>query len=160
MTRLLRGAAAAAAAVAAAVALSSCRSPASTLTAPISVDTAYIPQPTTPGTAQAYLDIRNNGSANRLTAVHTSLGGRVAFVVQHGFRNGNPVLTPQPFIPLPAHTTVRMVPGGRFLLLTGAGPIRSGKAVVLRLQFAHSGAVSVTAVVSNPGSSSGGSLFG
>lgn len=144
----------------AAVALSGCRSPATALTAPISVDSAYIPQPTTPGTAQVYLDIRNNGSANRLTAVHTSVGGRVAFVVEHDVRDGRPVATREPFVPLPAHTTVHMDPGGLFLLLTGAGPIRAGRDVELRLRFAHSSPVPVTAVVSNPSSNGGGSLVG
>ena len=43
----------------------------------ISVNDAYVPQPSTPGTTVAYLDIRNSGHADRLVAVHTSVGGTV-----------------------------------------------------------------------------------
>src|ERR1700721_1648378 len=43
----------------------------------VNITSAYIPQPTTPGTTVAYLDIRNNGHADRLIAVHTSVGGTV-----------------------------------------------------------------------------------
>ena len=43
----------------------------------IAVASAYVPQPTTPGTTVAYLDIRNNGRADKLVSVQTSVGGKV-----------------------------------------------------------------------------------
>jgi len=49
----------------------------------LNVSSAYVPQPTTPGITVAYLDIRNNGRADRLIAVHTSVGGTVRV---HGMR--------------------------------------------------------------------------
>src|ERR1035441_3604623 len=45
--------------------------------ASIAVASAYVPLPTTPGTTVAYLDIRNNGKADRLISVQTSVGGTV-----------------------------------------------------------------------------------
>jgi len=42
----------------------------------IAVASAYVPLPTTPGTTVAYLDIRNNGKADRLISVQTSVGAR------------------------------------------------------------------------------------
>ena len=53
----------------------------------IAVANAYVPQPTTPGVTVAYLDIRNNGKADRLISAQTSVGGTVqlrAPVARHG----------------------------------------------------------------------------
>jgi copper(I)-binding protein len=43
------------------------------------------------------------------------------------------------------------------LLITGAGRLRGGQDVTLTLRFAHAGAVSVTAQVTNP--QTGGSSY-
>ena len=43
----------------------------------IVVASAYVPQPTTPGTTVAYLDIRNNGRPDKLISAQTSVGGKV-----------------------------------------------------------------------------------
>ena len=52
----------------------------------IELATAYVPVPQAPGTTVAYVVIRNNGSADRLVAAHTSVGGRVH--VPRGTRPG------------------------------------------------------------------------
>ena len=46
-------------------------------TSSIHVASAYVPQPTTPGTTVAYLEIRNNGPADKLISAQTSVGGKV-----------------------------------------------------------------------------------
>jgi copper(I)-binding protein len=51
---------------------------------------------------------------------------------------------------------VQLVPNSYHLLITGAGPMRDGKDITLALKFAHAGTVTVLALVTNPGSSSGG----
>jgi len=124
---------------------------------PVAVANAYIPAPTTPGTTVAYLQIRNNGAADQLVAVQTSVGGRVALrkPVTHGtevtaMRNVGA-------IPIPADSTVRLDPDGYHLLITGAGPLAGGKAITLTLTFAHAGTISVVALVTDP--ASGGSSY-
>ena len=46
-------------------------------TSSIAIASAYVPQPTTPGTTVAYLEIRNNGPADKLLSAQTSVGGKV-----------------------------------------------------------------------------------
>ncbi|MBV9380008.1 MAG: copper chaperone PCu(A)C [Streptosporangiaceae bacterium] len=144
------------AAVAAAPAISGCaaRDGASSVAA----TSAYVPQPTTPGTTVAYLVIRNNGNADRLVSVHTSVGGTVVF--RAPAREGVQQLGMHtvPDIPIPAHSTVQLIPDSFHLLITGAGPMHDGKAIMLRLTFARAGTITILAVVTNP-ESGGGSYF-
>ena len=63
------------AAVLAALVVTGCASAGATSS--ISVASAYVPQPTTPGTTVAYLEIRNNGPADKLVSAQTSVGGKV-----------------------------------------------------------------------------------
>jgi periplasmic copper chaperone A len=138
----------------AAVAVSGC---ASVSAAAISVSSAYVPQPTTPGTTVAYLDIRNNGHADRLIAVHTSVGGTVqlrAPVAQH---SGALIMRTVPEISIPADSMVRLNPDTYHLLITGAGPMHDGKDIMLRLTFAGAGTITVIALVTDP--ESGGSSY-
>ena len=124
----------------------------------IIVNSAYVPLPTTPGTTVAYLDIRNNGHADRLVAVHTSVGGTVQLRVP-GARQGS-ALTMHTVtdMPIPADSIVRLNPDNGYLLITGAGPMQDGKAIWLQLTFADAGTVTVLALVTNP-QNSGGSYF-
>jgi periplasmic copper chaperone A len=138
----------------AAVAVSGC---ASVSAAAISVSSAYVPQPTTPGTTVAYLDIRNNGHADRLIAVHTSVGGTVqlrAPVTQH---SGDLIMRTVAEIPIPADSMVRLNPDTYHLLITGAGPMHDGKDIMLQLTFAGAGTITVIALVTDP--ESGGSSY-
>ena len=121
----------------------------------IQLATAYVPLPQAPHTTVAYVVIRNNGGADRLTGASTSAGGRVRFQVTYG--PGARLTRTVKAIQIPAHSTVKMVPDGPHLLISGIGPVRGGKDITLTLVFARAGRVSVPAPVIDPGS--GGSYF-
>jgi copper(I)-binding protein len=116
----------------------------------IGVGSAYVPEPTTPGTTVAYLAIRNNGAADRLVAVHTSVGGKVLLRAPAGRHAGVLTLRTVPDIPIAADSMTRLNPDSYQLLITGAGPMRNGKDIMLQLTFAHAGTVTVIAMVTNP----------
>jgi copper(I)-binding protein len=124
----------------------------------ISVTSAYVPQPTTPGTTVAYLDIRNNGRPDRLIAAQTSVGGTVQLRAPDTQQHAD-VLTMRTVadIPIPSNTMVRLNPDNGYLLITGAGPMQDGKAIMLRLTVASAGTITVIAVVTNP--ENGGSSY-
>jgi periplasmic copper chaperone A len=138
----------------AAVAVTGC---ASASTSAISVTSAYVPQPTTPGTTVAYLDIRNNGHADRLVAVHTSVGGTVQLRAPVARDAGALTMRTVPEIPIPADSLVQLDPDTYHLLITGAGPMYDGKDIMLRLTFADAGTITILALVTNP--ESGGSSY-
>ncbi len=120
----------------------------------IQIATAYVPHPAVPGKTVAYVVIRNNGPADRLVAARTSAGGRVTFRDATG--QGTTMHTIAA-IRIPARATVRFVPDGLHMLITGAGPMRGGKDISLTLIFAHAGPVTVVAQVTNP--ETGGSSY-
>jgi periplasmic copper chaperone A len=125
----------------------------------IAVASAYIPQPTTPGTTVAYLDIRNNATtADHLVSASTSVGGQVSFLAPDGLRGGTMMMKLVPDIAVPANSLMRMNPNSYRLRITGAGHMQGGKDVILTLKFAHAGTVSVVALVTDP-QSGGGSYF-
>jgi copper(I)-binding protein len=124
----------------------------------ISVNDAYVPQPTTPGTTVAYLDIRNDGHADRLLAVHTSVGGTVRLRAPGARHAGTLVMRTVTDIPIPANTMVQVNPDSYQLLITGAGPMHDGKDIMLQLTFANAGTITVIALVTNP-QTGGGSYF-
>ena len=127
---------------------------------PIVIQGAYIPQPATPGSTVAYLDIRNNGPADRLVSARTSVGGTVSFLAPDGLQDGTMMLKSVPGIPIPPHSTVKMNPSGPRLRITGAGPMHDGKDIVLKLTFARAGTLSVDALVTNPDTSGGSYVLG
>ena len=124
----------------------------------MSITSAYVPQPTTPGTTVAYLDIRNNGHADRLLAVHTSVGGTVQLRAPGTRHAGALSMHTVTEIPIPADSLVQLNPDSYHLLITGAGPMHDGKAIMLRLTFANAGTITVIALVTNP-QTGGGSYF-
>lgn len=124
----------------------------------INVASAYVPEPTTPGTTVAYLDIRNNGAADRLIAVHTSVGGKVVLRAPQGRHAGTLAMHTVPDIPIAAHSMTRLNPDSYHLLITGAGPMQDGKDIMLQLTFAGAGTITVIAMVTNP-ETGGGSYF-
>lgn len=144
------------AALMAALALTGCAS--ARAASSIAIANAYVPEPTTPGTTVAYLDIRNNGAADRLVAVHTSVGGKVLLRAPLGLRGGTMSMHTVPGIPIPAGSMTRLNPNSYHLLITGAGPMQDGKDIMLRLTFAGAGTVTVIAMVTNP-ATGGGSYF-
>jgi periplasmic copper chaperone A len=124
----------------------------------ISVNSAYVPQPTTPGTTVAYLDIRNNGDhADRLVAVHTSVGGTVRLRAPVARHAGTMTMRTVADIPIPADSLVQLNPDSYQLLITGAGPMHDGKDIMLRLTFANAGTITIIALVTDP--ESGGSSY-
>ncbi|HTX26846.1 MAG TPA: copper chaperone PCu(A)C [Streptosporangiaceae bacterium] len=152
MRRLTSVASIASAVAVAAIALTGCAS-----STPIAVTSAYVPQPTTPGTTVAYLDIRNNGHADRLVAARTSVGGTVQLRARVQSRTGALIMRAVPGIPIPADSLTRLNPDNYQLLITGAGPMHDGKDVWLYLTFADAGTVTVLAQVTNP--QTGGSSY-
>jgi copper(I)-binding protein len=116
-----------------------------------------VPQPTTPGTTVAYLDIRNNGRADRLISVQTSVGGKVQLRAPVARHSGVLTMHTVPDIPIPAGSMTLLNPDSFHLLITGAGPMQDGKDIMLRLTFANAGTVTVIAMVTNP--ESGGSSY-
>lgn len=123
----------------------------------ISISSAYVPQPTTAGTTVAYLDIRNNGYADRLVAVHTSVGGRVQLRAPGGQHSGMLTMHTVPDIPIPADSLTQLDPDSYHLLIIGAGPMHDGKDIMLQLTFANAGTITVIALVTNP--ETGGSSY-
>ena len=122
----------------------------------IAVPAAYVEQPTG-STTVGYLDIRNNGAADRLISVTTSVGGTVEF--RAPVRTGviPVVMHTVPDIPVPARAMTQLIPDGYHLLIPGAGPMHDGKDITLRLTFAHAGTITILALVTNP--ESGGSSY-
>ena len=152
--RATRAATAAGLAVLAAAGLTGCYAKASAAPA-IELSTAMVPQPPVPGETTAYLVIRNNGGPDRLIRVRTSVGGRVTFRAPEG--PGSLTMHTIPAIRVPGHSIIRLVPNSMHLLITGARPMHGGKEITLTLTFAHAGAVSVAAQVTNP--ETGGSSY-
>ena len=121
----------------------------------IQVTNAYVPVPSASDITVAYVVIRNNGNADRLVAVHTSVGGRVSFRTAHG--PGAAVMSTVPSVRIPGHAILAMRPDGVQMVISGAGPMHGGKDITLTLEFAHGGPVSVVVTVTDP--QSGGSSY-
>ena len=153
--RRLATVAAAALTLVATLGLSGCGSATTT----IATTSAYIPQPTKPGTTVAYMDIRNNSKTqDQLVSATTSVGGRVSLLAPDGIRSGTRVMKVVPALTIPAESMLRMNPNSYRLQITGAGHMQGGKDVFITLRFAHAGKVSVVALVTDP-ESGGGSYF-
>ena len=150
----VRAAAAACVLLAGGTALAGCAQGA--IAAPsIQLGTAYVEVPTSGGSTEAYLVIRNNGPADRLTSARTSVGGRVTF--REPARPGGTAMETVPDLGIPADSLLRLSPDGSHLLITGAGPMHDGKDITLNLKFAHAGTITILALVTNP--ESGGSSY-
>jgi periplasmic copper chaperone A len=123
----------------------------------IAVASAYVPQPTTPGTTVAYLEIRNNGPADKLLSVQTSVGGTVQLRAPGARHAGALTMHTVTQIPIAGEAMTRFNPISFHLLITGAGTMRDGKDITLKLTFANAGTVTILAMVTNP--ESGGSSY-
>ena len=123
----------------------------------VAIASAYVPQPTTPGTTVGYLVIRNNGAADRLLSVHTSVGGTVVFRAPAHRGIQQLAMRTVPDIPIPADSTTQLIPNSFHLLITGAGQMQDGKDITLRLTFARAGTITILALVTDP--ESGGSSY-
>jgi periplasmic copper chaperone A len=152
LTRLFRIAGAALLAV---LVVTGCASARATTT--IAIAAAYVPAPTTPGTTVAYLEIRNNGPADKLLSAQTSVGGTVQLRAPGARHAGALTMHTVTQIPIAAEAMTRLNPDSFHLLITGAGTMRDGKDITLKLTFANAGTVTILAMVTNP--ESGGSSY-
>ncbi|HXT92703.1 MAG TPA: copper chaperone PCu(A)C [Trebonia sp.] len=119
---------------------------------------AYVQEPAANGKATVgYLDIRNNGSADQLLSVSTSVGGTVELRGPVGKNQSSVVMGTMSSIPLPGGTTTQLIPNSYHLLIAGAGAMHDGKDIQLTLKFAHSAPITVYALVTNP--QNGGSSY-
>jgi periplasmic copper chaperone A len=143
------------AALLAALAVTGCAS--ARASSSIAVASAYVPLPTTPGTTVAYLDIRNNGPADKLVSVQTSVGGTVQLRAPVARHAGVLTMRTVPDIPVAANAMTLLNPDSFHLLITGAGTMHDGKDITLRLTFANAGTITILAMVTNP--ETGGSSY-
>ena len=112
---------------------------------------AYVQQPASTGKATVgYLDIRNNGSADSLVSVSTSVGGTVQLRAPVPNGKSPVVMHTVTSIPIPANATTQLIPNSYHLLITGARAMRDGKDIQLTLKFAHTAPVTIYALVTNP----------
>jgi periplasmic copper chaperone A len=119
---------------------------------------AYVQQPASTGTATVgYLDIRNNGSADSLLSVSTSVGGTVQLRAPVPNGQSPVVMHTVTSIPIPANATTQLIPNSYHLLITGARAMHDGKDIQLTLKFAHAAPVKIYALVTNP--QNGGSSY-
>jgi periplasmic copper chaperone A len=123
----------------------------------IAVPAAYVQVPSAGNTTVGYLDIRNNGAADELVSVRTSVGGTVQLRAPVHPGIAPVVFHTVPDIPVPADAMTQLVPDSYHLLITGAGPMYDGKDISLTLTFAHAGTITILALVTNP--DSGGSSY-
>jgi periplasmic copper chaperone A len=128
-------------------------------TSSIAIASAYVPQPTTPGTTVAYLEIRNNGPADKLLSAQTSVGGQVQLRAPGARHAGAVTMHTVTEIPIAADAMTRFNPVSFHLLITGAGPMRDGKDITLKLTFANAGTVTILAMVTNPETGRSSSYF-
>jgi copper(I)-binding protein len=119
---------------------------------------AYVQQPTSTGQATVgYLDIRNNGTADSLQSVSTSVGGTVRLRGPVAKGESSIVMHTVTSIPIPADATTQLIPNGYHLLISGAGAMHDGKDIQLTLKFAHASPVTIYALVTDP--QNGGSSY-
>jgi copper(I)-binding protein len=112
---------------------------------------AYVQQPASTGkTTVAYLDIRNNGTADSLVSASTSVGGTVQLRAPVAKGESPVVMHTVTSIPLAANTTTQLIPNSYHLLISGAGVMHDGKDIKLTLTFAHAAPVTIYALVTNP----------
>jgi hypothetical protein len=141
-----------------AVAVAGCASPNHAGGAGIVLNGAYVQQPAATGeTTVGYLDIRNNGPANTLLSVSTSVGGTVELRGPVTEGSSPVVMHTVSSIPLPSDATTQLIPNSYHLLISGAGPMHDGKDIQLTLKFAQTGSMTIYALVTDP--QNGGSSY-
>ena len=126
----------------------------------IQIGTAYVEQPDSSGATDAYLIIQNDGAADRLLSASSSAGGRVTLrgpTAHVSASASDTAMQTVPDIRIPAGQTIRLVPNGFHLLITGSRPMTAGREISLTLVFARAGLITVAAEVTNP--QSGGSSY-
>jgi copper(I)-binding protein len=123
---------------------------------PIKLSSAQVTQPGASGVTDVYVDVQNNGPADELVAARISVGGTVT--LRSPVRLGVIEMGTVRSIAIPARTFMGLDPNGPHLLVTDAGKMISGHEITVTLVFAHAGAVSAPAMVTNP-ATGGASYF-
>jgi copper(I)-binding protein len=111
--------------------------------------------PSANGTTNVYVDVRNNGAADKLVSARISVGGHVA--LRAPVRAGAVQMRTVTAISIPAKSLTGLDPNASHLLVTDSGPMKAGTEITLTLVFAHAGTFTVPAMVTNP--STGGSSY-
>jgi copper(I)-binding protein len=150
-----RGALGAAAAIAITGVLAACGGPPPPDGPAISLLSAQVTEPNANGVTDAYVIVQNKGPADELVGARTSVGGTVALRLPTG--HGTIMMRTVSTITIPARSLFRLDPNGAHLLITRSGRMKSGTEITLTLIFAHAGAISVPAMVTNP--QTGGSSY-
>jgi copper(I)-binding protein len=122
----------------------------------IQLSSAQITEPGASRVTDIYVDVQNNGAQTKLVAASLSVGGQVTF--RSPVRSGQVEMRTVPSITIPAKSFVGLDPNASHLLVTDAGPMKAGTEITITLVFAHAGAFSVAAMVTNP-ESGGASYF-
>jgi copper(I)-binding protein len=154
--RRARAAVACALAVAGACLASGCAASAARSVPQIKLSSAQVSQPGASGVTDVYVDVQNNGPADELVGARISVGGAVA--LRSPVRPGIIQMRTVPGIAIPAKSFFGLDPNGPHLLITDAGKMISGHEITVTLVFAHAGAVSVPAMVTDP-ATGGASYF-
>jgi copper(I)-binding protein len=121
----------------------------------IRLTSAQVSEPGASRITDVYVDVQNNGPRTKLISARLSVGGQVT--LRSPVHPGQVEMRNVPSIIIPAKSFVGLDPNGSHLLVTNAGPMRSGTEITLTLVFAHAGTFSVPAMVTNP--ESGGSSY-
>lgn len=135
-----------------------CASPNHSGGAGIVLTGAYVQQPSSTGKSTVgYMDIRNNGTADSLISVSTSVGGTVQLRAPVARDKSSVVMHTVTSIPIAADETTQLIPNGYHLLITGSGAMQDGKDIQLTLKFEHASPLTIYALVTNP--QNGGSSY-
>jgi copper(I)-binding protein len=122
----------------------------------ITLSSAQVTQPSASGVTDIYVDVQNTGPADQLIGARISVGGHVTLRSPVGAD----VMDMQTVraITIPAKSFIGLDPNGSHLLVTHAGKMISGREITVTFLFAHAGAISVSAMVTNP-ATGGASYF-
>lgn len=133
-----------------------CAASAASSAPPIKLSSAQVGQPGADGVTDVYVDVQNNGPADELVGARLSVGGTVT--LRSPVRSGVIEMRTVRGITIPARSSTGLDPNGPHLLVTDAGKMISGREITVTFLFAHAGAVSVPAMVTNP-ATGGASYF-
>jgi copper(I)-binding protein len=133
-----------------------CDAPAPRPAPSITLSSAQVTQPSADGVTDIFVDVQNTGSADQLIGARLSVGGHVT--LRTPSRVGVMDMHTVRAIVIPARSFVGLDPNGSHLLVTGAGKMISGREITVTFLFAHAGAISVSAMVTNP-ATGGASYF-
>ncbi len=133
-----------------------CSAPPERAAPAITLSSAQVTQPSAGGVTDIFVDVQNTGPADQLIGARLSVGGHVTLRSPVG----TDVMDMQTVraITIPARSFVGLDPNGSHLLVTHAGKMISGREITVTLLFAHAGAISVPAMVTNP-ATGGASYF-